>query len=198
MQHRTIAAVLATAVLSMTGIAAAGADTSSGAHAASSGTHAASSGTHASGAKPAALTPNTSWSGFTGKLIVNKLSGKCLSVLGSGNGLAVTQLSCNSPGAQQRWTLNGGVLRNDETTDVLDVYGGGSADGQLVAAWGFWGGSMQYWYTVDKGGAYFELHNSATNKCLDLSGNNTSDGADLQQWGCNFGANDNQTWYLAG
>jgi hypothetical protein len=194
MQHRTIAALLATAVLSMTGIAAASAATSSGAHAAAGG---ASDVSDKSGVKSGAVTPDLAWSSFSSKLIVNKLSGKCLSVLGSGNGLAVTQLTCNSPGAQQHWTFSGGVLRNDETTDVLDVYGGGTADGQLVAAWGFWGGSMQYWYTVDKGGAYFELHNNATNKCLDLSGNNASDGADLQQWGCNWGANDNQTWFLA-
>jgi hypothetical protein len=192
MKRTTIAAVLAGTVLGVSGVTAASAHTAPRA----GGGTAAAVAPAAAPAKP--VMPMTVYTGFTGKRIENLLSSKCLTVVGSGNGLAVTQQLCGASGTQQHWTLSGGVLRNDETGNVLDVFAGNTADGQLVAAWSFWGGSMQYWYTVDKGGANFEIHNSATNKCLDLSGNNTADGATIQQWGCNWGANNNQQWYIVG
>lgn len=131
--------------------------------------------------------------------VVNKLSSKCLTALGSGDGAAVTQTTCNGS-ADQQWSIDQSVpfgpIVNVGTGKCLDLWGNGSADGQMVFTWTCYGASSQQWRLNSKGGAYWELRPYYTNKCLDLQNNLTVDGAVIQQWGCLLGANTNQTWYV--
>ncbi|BEL05404.1 hypothetical protein Q0Z83_035950 [Actinoplanes sichuanensis] len=133
--------------------------------------------------------------------ITNKLSGKCLTIWGDGNGAAITQMTCNSADTAQWWylDLNGtGTIRNQRIDKCLDLWDAGSANGQMVFTYGCRndGFSGQRWRTVNKGGQYWEIRSYATDKCLDLAADNRANGAVIQQWGCNWGANDNQQWRI--
>jgi hypothetical protein len=132
------------------------------------------------------------------KIIINKLSQKCLTAR-DGNNSTVTQWDCNSGDNLQRWSLvgNDDQLRiiNMATQRCLAVFGTDNA--QLVyAAPCDMAGAMTTWTKNRKGDQYTELRSFDTNKCLDLHADSRANGAVIQQWGCNWGDNANQTWLI--
>ncbi|HEV2781508.1 MAG TPA: RICIN domain-containing protein [Actinophytocola sp.] len=129
--------------------------------------------------------------------IINKASGKCLTPWGSGDGTAITQVTCDG-GASQWWLLDPGSvgpISNYATGKCLDLFGNGSGDAQLVFTWTCYGANSQTWKPVNGGGQYYELHPYYTDKCLDLANGSGNDGAIIQQWGCHI-LNDNQNWWI--
>jgi hypothetical protein len=132
--------------------------------------------------------------------IINRWTGKCLTPWGSGDGTAVTQITCRSGNADQLWRLDSGsvgAIANVGTGKCLDLWGNMNSDGQLVFTWSCYGAASQRWKPVDRGGQYFELRPYSTDKCLDIASGNTSDGAVVQQWGCLWLGNDHQQWRLS-
>jgi len=100
----------------------------------------------------------------------------------------------------QLWSVDESVpygpIVNVGTQKCLDLWGDGSADGQLVFTWSCYGANSQQWRLNNKGGQNWELRPYYTDKCLDLQNDLQVDGAVVQQWSCHLGANANQTWYL--
>ncbi|HZM83547.1 MAG TPA: RICIN domain-containing protein [Candidatus Limnocylindrales bacterium] len=129
--------------------------------------------------------------------IVNQASGKCLTPWGSGDGVAITQVTCDGS-ANQWWYLDTGSVGeivNYGTGKCLDLWGNLAGDAQLVFTWTCYGAASQRWRPVSVGGGYFELHPHYTDQCLDLAGGISRDGAVIQQWGCHA-FNSNQRWWL--
>ncbi|WP_430786651.1 RICIN domain-containing protein [Actinoplanes sp. G11-F43] len=129
-----------------------------------------------------------------GLLIVNKASEKCLTV-GVGDNTMITQWTCASGDAFQRWELLGGdhvKIRNKATRACLTVHGSGN--GALASAAPC--DEAGRWRLADRKGRWWELRPAGTSRCLDLNAASRSDGAAVQQWRCRRGANDNQTWLL--
>jgi hypothetical protein len=129
--------------------------------------------------------------------IINKVSGKCLTQWGPGDGAAITQFTCDG-GADQKWSIDlatVGTIVNFATGDCLDLFGNGNADGQLVSTWSCYGAASQVWRPVNVGAQYYELRPYYTDKCLDLLNGMLGNGATIVQWGCHI-FNDNQQWRI--
>ncbi len=129
--------------------------------------------------------------------IINQASGKCLTPWGSGDGTAITQVTCNG-GNSQWWLLDPGsvgTIVNYATGKCLDLWGNLAGDGQLVFTWSCYGANSQRWRPVNAGGQYYELRAYYTDQCLDLANGVARDGAIIQQWGCHA-FNNNQHWWL--
>jgi hypothetical protein len=129
--------------------------------------------------------------------IINKASGKCLTPWGSGDGTAITQVTCDGS-ANQWWLLDPGsvgTISNYGTGKCLDLWGNINADGQTVFTWSCYGPASQVWKPVNGGAQYYELHPYYTDRCLDLANGSRNDGAIIQQWGCHI-LNDNQNWWI--
>lgn len=131
------------------------------------------------------------------QLIMNKLSQKCLTATRGGDS-TVTQWGCASGDDHQRWRFLGDgnefKIANKATGRCLTVFGEENA--QLVHASPCDGDGLNVWRKQEKGGQWVELRPAATDKCLDLHADSHADGAVIQQWGCNWGDNANQTWLL--
>jgi glucosylceramidase len=187
----TMTATLATASAAHANSDPSGATSTS--HLATVITSAAPAAAKARVTRPSTLTPATA-SYFR---IINRSSGKCLTPWGSGDGTAVTQVTCD--GSSNQWWLldtgSVGQISNYGTGKCLDLWGNGSSDAQLVFTWTCYGAASQRWRPVNVGGSYFELHPYYTDKCLDLANSSSSDGAVIQQWGCHW-LNPNQQWWL--
>lgn len=132
------------------------------------------------------------------RLIVNKLSQKCLT--GAFGGSTVTQAGCDSGQDLQRWELLDSTeeshvrIRNLGTGYCLTVHG--EENGQVVHGGDCDATARNVWKFQHKGDEWWELRVVSTDKCLDLHADSKADGAVIQQWGCNWGFNDNQTWML--
>ena len=59
-------------------------------------------------------------------------------------------------------------------------------------------GRWQQWQFVDKGSGYFNIVNRNSGKCLDVNGASTADGANIIQWTCNGGNNQQWQWVATG
>jgi mannan endo-1,4-beta-mannosidase len=131
--------------------------------------------------------------------IINKSSKKCLTPWGSGDGTAITQVTCDGS-STQLWSVNPaapyGEIINASTGKCLDLWRNGSANGQLVFTWSCYNGYSQQWRLLNKGDQNWELHPYYTDKCLDLDNSVPDDGATIQQWGCTGIFDDNQIWWL--
>jgi hypothetical protein len=86
------------------------------------------------------------------------------------------------------------VLSNANSSLVMDVSGGSTADGATVIQWGANGGANQKWALTRVGGNVYTLTNAGSGKCLEVPGGSTAQGTQLDQSACNGGAQ--QHWAL--
>jgi hypothetical protein len=132
--------------------------------------------------------------------IINRNSGKCLDVVGSGtgDGVNVDQWTSNN-GQNQQWSFvaqAGGyyeiIARN--SGKALEVGGNSTADGGNVQQSTWVGGNNQQWTLVNLGTGYYRIVNRNSGKVLDVVGNGTADGVNVDQWTWNNG--NNQQWQI--
>lgn len=83
-------------------------------------------------------------------------------------------------------------VENVNSGKSMDVYDSGTADGDDVVQWGYWGGSNQQWNVVQNADGTYRFENVNSGKVLTVSGSGTADGANVVQWGWNGG--DEQKW----
>jgi hypothetical protein len=190
--RHTTAVKLSALALGLAAAVAVPAMASSAQAAGASTTAAKTVGTHAAGAIPATA---------VGQQIFNHNSGECLSIWGTGDGAAITQVHCDATDARQLWTfISGGgayQIRNVASQGCLDLFDDISVDGTMVFTWscqpagGVW---SQNWTIPYVGGGWYEIHPSNVSRalCLDVDSGNTSDGADIKSWGCHGASN--QQW----
>ncbi|WP_331726465.1 RICIN domain-containing protein [Streptomyces uncialis] len=86
----------------------------------------------------------------------------------------------NTPSRSQTLTF----LVNNNSGKVLEVYGGGTANGAGVVQWEYNGANWQYW-NVTFGGTLTLITNHNSGKCLEVHGGGTANGAGVVQWDCN-------------
>lgn len=68
-----------------------------------------------------------------------------------------------------------------DTTKVLDVYTGSSADGTKIQVYTFNNGNSQKWTIESAGGGYLNIKSLVgTNKSLDVNGGSTANGTKIQ------------------
>ncbi|GAA4187642.1 ricin-type beta-trefoil lectin domain protein [Streptosporangium oxazolinicum] len=127
--------------------------------------------------------------------VVNANSGKCVDGrdLGTGNGTALQQWTCNSPAADNqdfRFQPAGDgfyrVVYRRAPALAWDVTGGGGAtgDGAKVNLWTYGGGTNQQWKPTPRADGGFTFTARHSGKCLDVTDMSTGNGALLQQWSC--------------
>jgi hypothetical protein len=94
------------------------------------------------------------------------------------------------------------TIQSVRSGKCVDVYAFSHSDGAGTVQWDCWGGANQQWtlepvpgdqHPVSDGGRFF-LRAGHSNKCLEVAGFGTHDGADVVQWSCWGGAN--QQWAL--
>lgn len=132
--------------------------------------------------------------------IINRNSGKCLDVVGSGtgDGVNVDQWTSNN-GQNQQWSFvaqAGGYYEiiARKSGKALEVSGNSTADGGNVQQSTWVGGNNQQWTLVDLGTGYYRIVNRNSGKALDVVGNGTADGVNVDQWAWNNG--NNQQWQI--
>ncbi|MFJ2956092.1 RICIN domain-containing protein [Streptomyces sp. NPDC087270] len=113
-----------------------------------------------------------------------------------------------SVGWQNSWTLdpaagtwsNGSsnpadgtrTLANANSSLLMDVSGGSTADGAAVIQWGADGGANQKWTMSRVDGNVYTLTSAASGKCLEVPGSSADQGTQLDQRTCDGGSN--QRW----
>jgi len=77
-----------------------------------------------------------------------------------------------------------------------DVSSNSPDDGANVQLWTCNGSTAQKWVAQDKGGGWFSLQHSGTDRCLnrDTSGNNSNGGGNVQQWWCGYSGSNEFQW----
>jgi len=85
-------------------------------------------------------------------------------------------------------------LTNANSSMVMDVSGGSTADGGTIIQWAKHGGTNQQWTLHQVAGNVYTLVNVNSGLCLEVPNNATTAGLQLDQWACNSGAN--QQWAL--
>lgn len=123
---------------------------------------------------------------------------------GSGNVNTNIQLWLTHGGASQKWqlsytrTIQDGlyaIQSSVNTAMVLDVNGGGTADGTNVQLWSEHLQGSQRWYVqYQSNGGYYTITNPQSQKRLDLSGAIAADGRNLQIWVADSSCA--QKWYI--
>lgn len=106
------------------------------------------------------------------------------------NSTPVTLWSKNNPASNNQKFLARKVSGNQyvfksmaDTTKVLDVQGGGSADGTTIIVYGYHGGNAQRWDVADAGAGYVYLKSAVgANKSLDVKNGATANGTLMQIW----------------
>ncbi|PWI15318.1 hypothetical protein DI272_14935 [Streptomyces sp. Act143] len=155
------------------------------------------SGTTGSGTQSTPKPPKTTTTsgGFTGKLLFNFSSSRCLATQG-GSRAAGTQTvlaDCDSKDPSQGWTFpSDGTIRDFGGTMCLDVSGLG--DGALVRLANCSSSRATYQRLVLKG-SYDIVVNANPDLCVDAKDKNTAAGTVLQLWSCAGTAN--QKWRTA-
>jgi len=133
-----------------------------------------------------------------GQRLVARHSGSCLDVSGSGtaDGANIQQWSCNGTSAQsfriEDAPGGGKRLINTNSGKCVDVAGSGTSNGTDIRQWSCNGTAAQAFLVEDRGGGYVRLRNRNSNKCAQVQG--TGDGADVVQWTCGSGRN--QQWRI--
>ncbi|HEY8962317.1 MAG TPA: RICIN domain-containing protein [Luteolibacter sp.] len=77
---------------------------------------------------------------------------------------------------------------------VLDLVGGGTADGTDAVQWGWNGGDDQKWDVAYLGNGQYKLTGVASGKLLEISGGSTANGGWVQIWPSN--GNNWQKWTI--
>jgi hypothetical protein len=128
------------------------------------------------------------------------LSGKCLTVAGSGQGNAarVQQVTCAGAQAQHWKLVSKGEgfyeLSAKHSGRCLDVSGVSLENGAAVWQWQCLGAANQRWKLVQAADGTYELLARHSGKALDVAGYASGEGAAVQQWTSWHGAN--QRWRI--
>ncbi|WP_328778049.1 RICIN domain-containing protein [Streptomyces canus] len=99
------------------------------------------------------------------------------------------------------WTAGSGLptagihtLTNPNSSMVMDVASGSTANGAKIIQWPSNGGTNQQWTLTKVADNIYTLKSVKSGLCLDVPNQSTTTGVQLQQWTCNGGTN--QQWYL--
>ncbi|MDT0479590.1 RICIN domain-containing protein [Streptomyces doebereineriae] len=99
------------------------------------------------------------------------------------------------------WTAGSGLptagnhtLTNPNSSMVMDVASGSTANGAKVIQWPSNGGTNQQWTLTKVADNIYTLKSVKSGLCLDVPNQSTTTGVQLQQWTCNGGTN--QQWFL--
>jgi hypothetical protein len=85
-------------------------------------------------------------------------------------------------------------LTNANSSLVMDVSGGSTANGAAVIQWPDHGGANQQWTLHQAAGNVYTIVNVNSGLCLEVPNNSTTAGVQLEQWTCTGGSN--QQWAL--
>ncbi|WP_020119044.1 RICIN domain-containing protein [Streptomyces canus] len=86
------------------------------------------------------------------------------------------------------------TLKNGNSSLLVDVSSGSTANGAKIIQWASNGGANQQWTLTKVADNVYTLKSVKSGLCLDVPNRSTTTGAQLQQWTCNGGAN--QQWFL--
>jgi hypothetical protein len=141
------------------------------------------------------VTPIGTPAPVNGYEIVNKNSGKALSVAPSG----LTVQSGYTGATSQQWQLTGNAsgwltLTSIGSGQVLDVPNSSTTAGTQLDQWAANGGANQQWQLRPNGDGTYQIYGRNAGQVADVSGGSTADGAPVVQWRANGGAN--QAWSL--
>ncbi|WP_406221570.1 RICIN domain-containing protein [Streptomyces canus] len=99
------------------------------------------------------------------------------------------------------WTAGSGLptpgihtLTNPNSSMVMDVASGSTANGAKVIQWPSNGGTNQQWTLTKVADNIYTLKSVKSGLCLDVPNQSATTGVQLQQWTCNGGTN--QQWFL--
>jgi hypothetical protein len=99
------------------------------------------------------------------------------------------------------WTAGSGIpsegvhtLKNGNSSMLMDVSSGSTANGAKIIQWPSNGGTNQQWTLTRVADNVYTLKSVKSGLCLDVPNQSTTTGVQLQQWTCNGGAN--QQWFL--
>jgi pectate lyase C len=121
--------------------------------------------------------------------LVNVNSNKCLEVVGSStaNLARVSQRSCSSGAANQRWTTQdagSGWVRivSAVSGKCMDIEGRSTTDGARLIQYTCGTGTNQQFQLQDVGGGNLRITPRHSGKAVDVANCSTADGADVRQW----------------
>ncbi|MDT0488105.1 RICIN domain-containing protein [Streptomyces doebereineriae] len=99
------------------------------------------------------------------------------------------------------WTTGSGLptagnhtLTNPNSSMVMDVASGSTANGANIIQWPSNGGTNQQWTLTKVADNIYTLKSVKSGLCLDVPNQSATTGVQLQQWTCNGGTN--QQWFL--
>ncbi|MET8082389.1 RICIN domain-containing protein [Streptomyces sp. NPDC005303] len=99
------------------------------------------------------------------------------------------------------WTAGSGIpsegvhtLKNVNSSQLMDVSSGSTANGAKIIQWASNGGTNQQWTLTKLADNVYTLKSVKSGLCLDVPNQSTTTGTQLQQWTCNGGTN--QQWFL--
>jgi hypothetical protein len=101
------------------------------------------------------------------------------------------QWACGARQFNQEWQLqaqgNGqySITTRNAPGEVLDVTGGGTANGSPIQLWTYGGGTNQQWLPVAVGNGEYKLVGVGSGRCLDVPAASTANGVHLQIYDCN-------------
>jgi hypothetical protein len=99
------------------------------------------------------------------------------------------------------WTAGSGIpsegahtLKNGNSSLLIDVSSGSTANGAKIIQWASNGGANQQWTLTKVADNVYTLKSVKSGLCLDVPNQSATTGVQLQQWTCNGGTN--QQWFL--
>jgi len=99
------------------------------------------------------------------------------------------------------WTADSGIpaegvhtLKNLNSSLLMDVSSGSTANGAKIIQWPSTGGTNQQWTLTRVADNIYTLKSVKSGLCLDVPNRSTDTGVQLEQWTCNGGTN--QQWFL--
>jgi hypothetical protein len=99
------------------------------------------------------------------------------------------------------WTAGSGIpsegvrtLSNANSSMLMDVSSGSTANGAKIIQWPSNGGANQQWTLTRVADNIYTVKSVKSGLCLDVPSQSTTTGVQLQQWTCNGGTN--QQWFL--
>ncbi|MBN2274673.1 MAG: family 43 glycosylhydrolase [Bacteroidales bacterium] len=123
-------------------------------------------------------------------------SGKAVDVqnCGTANGTNVRQWSWLNNTCQQWVFTDAGngtwrISPANATGTALDVTNCSGSNNANIQLWSWLNNNCQKWQLVDKGGGYYQIRSVASGKCLDVASRSTADGANIIQYTCGSGYN---------
>lgn len=99
------------------------------------------------------------------------------------------------------WTAGSGIpaegvhtAKNVNSSMLMDVSSGSTANGAKIIQWPSNGGANQQWTLTRVADNIYTLKSVKSGLCLDVPNQSTATGVQVQQWTCNGGTN--QQWFL--